>query len=164
MSEKRKESLLKNRAKSVYLYNKDLTLLYYRASSQNELKSKLKISPESSRNCIKTGALYLDYFKITGELIPEASQASITLSELKDLIQINREEHRVKNLKIGQGYNSIKVSVQSETSGEVAILPNISAASSYLRAKGIVVDPATITKYLDSGKVYKGYLFISKPD
>lgn len=160
IDQKRKEAKLRsNGAKYVYLYNNDLTVLYYTAVSQNALKSELNISHDSSRNCIKTGALYVNYFKIMEELIPEASQASITLSELKYFIQIKRGEHRVKYLKIGRVSNSIKVSVQSNSSGEVAILSSISAASSYLRAKGVVVDPSTITKYLDSGKVYKGYLF-----
>lgn len=106
---KRKEALLKNKATAVYLYNRDLTVLYYSASSSNALKSELKISMDSSINCIRTGDLYLDYFRITKELVPGVDLASISLNDLKDLLETKRQECRNKNLKLGFGYAAIKV-------------------------------------------------------
>lgn len=178
---KRKDVLLNNRAKPIYLYNKDLTILYYTSNSYSALNSVLRISPESARNCIKTGSLYLGYFSIKPELVPGISDISISLGELKDLLLNKRKEHRLKSLKKGQGSGNIALSVlcnesklplgggevpdpegQAPRGGLEKDFSSISAACTYLRSEGTVINPTTITKYLDSGKVYKGYLFIRR--
>jgi hypothetical protein len=61
IEQKRKEALHKNRAETIYMYNSDLTVLYYTACSQTALRSVLGIIHESIRNFIKTGSAYLGF-------------------------------------------------------------------------------------------------------
>jgi hypothetical protein len=59
IEQKRKEVISNSRASSVYLYNKDLTVLYYTAPSQNALRLELGIVLGTIGNCIRTGSLFL---------------------------------------------------------------------------------------------------------
>lgn len=159
MDLKRKEKLLNNRAKSIYLYNKDLTIFYYMSNSQSALRSALGISADSVRNCINTGSLYLDYFSIKSEPVAGVTEISISFTEFKDLLISKRKEHRLKSLKLGSRSGSINISVIYKESGLVKDFPSITSASKYLKSEGITVDAATITKYLNSDVAYKGFLF-----
>lgn len=166
ISLKRKEKLLNNGAQSIYLYNKDLTILYYMSNSQRALHSALGISADSVRNCLKTGSLYLDFFAIKWELVPGISYTSISLDleKLNILLLKKRKEYKLKYLKKGFGYGNIAISVLCNESGLVKDFPSISAACAYLKSEGSIINPTTITKYLDSGKLYKGFIFKKKED
>lgn len=139
IDQKRKLALLKNRANPVYIYNKDSTTLYYSALSLNALEADLGLSHRTSRNCIKTGLLYANCFRITSELIPEASLASMPVSELKALLKVKRLEAYSEKLKGSDGLGSRAISVQSEISGEVEVFSSITAASAYLKTKGTAI-------------------------
>nr|YP_009568454.1 hypothetical protein [Drechslerella brochopaga]QBL02535.1 hypothetical protein [Drechslerella brochopaga] len=73
IDEKRKILLYKsNKAKSIYLYNNDLTILYYSAESQNALRMELGIVHDSMRKSLKDNISFLDFFKFTNYLEPSA--------------------------------------------------------------------------------------------
>ena len=81
------------------------------------------------------------------------------LTELKDLLQNKRKEFRLKSLKKGFGFGSVNLSVLYVASGLEKQFSSISASCAHLRSEGTVINPTTITKYLYSGKAYKGYIF-----
>lgn len=146
-----------NGARPVFIYNEDLTVLYYTAASMNALSLELGIAHDSSNKCIRTGALYLDFLKITTELVYGVNQASISLDELKELLQTKRREKNLRSLSSGRGKNAIPIVVTTESNGETKWFSSTSAASLYLKEKGTPIFVGTITKYLKNGKAYKGY-------
>jgi hypothetical protein len=156
---KRREALFKVNGKPICVYNEDWTILYYSAISLNALKKDLGLMHETSNKYINTDLLYLDCFRLATELKPEARQSSMPISELKDLIKAKRQEARVTNLKDYAGHGKIGISVQSEITGEVKILPSYAAALEYLRSKGTNMSFKTLIKYLEGGVAYKGYIF-----
>lgn len=54
-----------NQGKNVYLYDKEGLTLYYSSKSFNQIKGDLGIHIITCKNCIKTGQLFLDFFKIS---------------------------------------------------------------------------------------------------
>ena len=88
IEEKRKEVKSKNRAASLYLYDKDSTILYHSAISQSALQSDLGIAPGGVRRCIKEGSLLFDCFVITEVEVSAARHfSSLSLTELKELVK-----------------------------------------------------------------------------
>lgn len=113
----------------------------------------------TARKLIDTGLLYHGCFILASEFKPEARQSSMSTSELKDLMKVKRQEAQRIKLKDYAGAGKKGISVQSEITGEVVVFPSYTAAFDYLRSKGVNIASRTLNKYLESGKVYKGYTF-----
>ena len=159
LDSKRREALLKNRAKPIYIYNEDSTILYISAISFNAIYKDLGLCHHTACKLIDTGLLYHGCFILTSEFKPEARQSSMSTSELKDLMKAKRQEAQRINLKEYAGAGKKGISIQSEITGEVVVFPSYTAAFDYLRSKGVNMASRTLYKYLESGKVYKGYTF-----
>jgi hypothetical protein len=68
-----------NQGKNVYLYDQEGLTLYYSSKSFNQIKGDLGIHITTCKNCIKTGQLFLDFFKISDSPIEGATLIFLNL-------------------------------------------------------------------------------------
>ena len=150
LDEKRKLRITSNRP--VYIYNKDLTILYYKVGSTSLLSKDLGINirkGDSIKNYIGTEASILN-FKLRYELIFGSENKSLTLDEMKKLVTHMKDQVF--------GHNK-QIYIECLESGEVITVRSIDRAIHYLKQKGINTTAVTIKNNLEKSKYFKGYFF-----
>jgi len=75
-----------NQGTKIYLYDLEGKTLYYSSKSLNQIQGDLGIHPNTCRNCLKEGKIYLNFFKITSTFIEGANTANLNVPELASLI------------------------------------------------------------------------------
>jgi hypothetical protein len=150
LDEKRKLKTTSNRP--VYVYNKDLTILYYKVTSTSLLSRDLGINVrkgDSIKNYIGTEASILN-FKLSYVLNSGSKNKLLTLDEMKKLVVYMKDQ--------AFGHNK-QISIQCLESGEVITVRSVDRTVSYLKEKGISTTAVTIKNYLEKSKSFKGYFF-----
>lgn len=147
------------RPHNVYLYDLEGKTLYYSCSSFSRLKEDLGIHYNTFKKCLKQGNSYLNFFRIT-DTLEDAKKSDLNLIELNSLIA---EKQKLKNKSMtfsGKRYTKSKLIIIKEVvTGDTLDFPNILAVVSYLESKNNKINRNSITKYLNTGKPFKGYLF-----
>lgn len=79
-------------SKTLYIYNRDITILYYSSNKQNEFINKFQINYNTFTKHLIKGTYYLDKYVFTRERVEEAVQASLAKGdiELKEMLTIDR--------------------------------------------------------------------------
>ena len=100
-----------NQGKNIYLYDQEGLTLYYSSKSFNQIKGDLGIHIITCKNCIKTGQLFLDFFKISDSSIEGAIKADISFSELTNLICEKRKKFLSQTFKKS---NSLELTIKDK--------------------------------------------------
>lgn len=99
MSEEMREKLLayaRQRGTTVFMYDKDLILLYIFYSKQ-QMYNSISIHHSYLDNCLYSGVLYLDNFLFSLDIIEQSIKTKLlTLQEVKELVTEKRNTHVVK--------------------------------------------------------------------
>lgn len=130
--------------------------MYYCGKSLNTIKGVLGIHYVTCTNCIKNGDNYLNFFKITDTPIDGAEKTNLSIPQIIDLIDTKKTEMLKKT---SSSKFSKSISIKKENEEEIKEFSSITATVNYLQSKGIIANRNQITKFLDSGKPYKGYIF-----
>lgn len=149
-SEKRKLRTTTNRP--VYIYNKDLTILYYEVASSGLLSSLLNINVrkgDSIKNYIGTGNPILN-FKLSYNRIFASKNKLLTLNKMKQLIASMKSKVF--------GYNK-QISIHCIENDKYITVRSIRRTVSYLRERGINTTAATIKKNLEKAMPFQGFFF-----
>jgi hypothetical protein len=145
-----------DQGKAVYLYSLDYKVLYFCASSLNEIKGVLGIHHATCTKCIKTGDSYLDYFRISSDSLNDVEKTKLSLQELLDLIDTKKTEALKKNT---SAKFSKPIFIRKEDQEETLEFSSITMTVKYLKDINIQADRNQIAKCLDTNKPYKGYIF-----
>ena len=162
------------RPHKIYLYDSEGKILYYSCDSYSKLQKDLGIHYTTFKKCLQQGNNYLIFFKITDTPLffikkrGEDGKNSVATAGL-NLIQLNSliaEKQMLKNKSMtfsGKRYsNSKSILIKEVTTGNIRDFTNILTAVSYLEDINNKINRNTITKYLNTGKPFKGYLFYEK--
>lgn len=145
-----------NQGNPIYLYNLKGDTLYYYSKSLNQIQDDLGIHPNTCKSCLK-GNNYLNFFKITDIRIEGANSANLSVSELSNLISEKKKEFLSSTYKAKFSQIIIIKNIETE---EILEFPSILATVNYFKNNNITVDRNKIAKILNTGEVYKGYIFI----
>lgn len=146
-----------NQGTKIYLYDLDGKTLYYSSKSLNQIQGDLGIHPNTCRNCLKEGKIYLNFFKITNTLIKDARMAGLNNPELFSLIS------EKKILYLSQASRekfSLSVVMKESGTGKIKKFSSIIDIIKHFKNKNIIMDRNKIAKVLNTGESYKGYIFI----
>ena len=98
MSIEARERLRKQRGIPVYIYKADDFTLLYVFDSKQHMYDSIGIHHNSLNDCLNTGAIYLDTFFLSLDLIEESTKTNfLTLDEFKSLVTNKRDVYNVKH-------------------------------------------------------------------
>lgn len=144
---------------NIYLYDLEGKTLYYTSKSLNQIKGDLGIHHTTCTNCIKKGNSFLNFFKITNTLIEGAKNSNL---KPYDLVHLILEKRKLFLSNFFKEKVSLPIIIQDVKTGDNRDFTSITAAVRYLKSINIKTDRNLITKYLDTGESYKGYLYYKK--
>jgi hypothetical protein len=154
-------------AKSMFMYNRDKTILYYSSTQQIDFIKNLNISHFTFSKHLKNGSYYLKKYLFTRE--PELNAKVKEISIIKLALQLEKDRKLFnKNKPINSlskpilmclDNNSI-ISEKGDSSQDKEMLFfSIGKGVQHLRSKGFPATQTTLVKYVDTGKSYYGYIF-----
>lgn len=101
MAQEMRERLRKQKGTPVYVYKAENLTLLHVFDSKQYMYDIISIHHKSLQNCLDIGTLYLDFFFLSLDLLETESETDnvklLTLNEIKTLVNLKRELHKVKH-------------------------------------------------------------------
>lgn len=148
-----------SRHKSLYMYNRDKSILYYHSSQQKDFISKLSISHFTFTKHLENGTFYLGKYLFLREKIDSAKVINMTLAEIA--LMLNRDRINFNKKKPINSLSKAVVLIDV-LSKEVLSFESLGECTRFLKSKGHYANHTTLAKYLDTDLTYKGYLCKTK--
>lgn len=143
------DRLRKQRGTPVYIYSiEDFTLLYIFESKQH-MYNIINIHHNTLSNCLSTGAIYLDSFFFSIDIIEESESTNLlNLEEIKQLVYDKRSLYDIKH----PASKSIFAEFKGDSS-KILVFPSLNSLATHLNG-----DRQTIREYLkgDKSGYYRG--------
>jgi hypothetical protein len=143
-------------AKSLYMYNRDMSILYYSSTQQIDFIRKFNIHHTTFTKHLNNGTYYLGKYLFLREPVLTAKVKDTNDSDLSLML----EKDRLK-FNINKPLNSLTkpiVLTDVNNTSNIIMLPSLGKCIEYLKNKGLPANKITLNKYINSGKAYHGYL------
>lgn len=143
-------------SKSLYMYNRDMTNLYFFSTQQIDFIRKLNIHHTTFTKHLENGTFYLGKYLF--------SRMPVLTAKVKDMSYLDLclmlEKDRVKYNKNKPLNSSSKAVILTDVNNleNTIVLPSLGKCVEYLQDKGLSASQVSLVKYINSGKAYKGYL------
>jgi hypothetical protein len=142
-------------AKSLYMYNRDQTILYYSSIFQKDFINNLNICHFTFTKHLKKGTYYLGKYFFSRKPVLSAKIKNISVLELALQLEKDRKKFN-KNKPI----NSLSKSVLLiDINNNSKLFFSIGKCIEYLRKKGFPATQTTLVKYINTNKTYYDYIF-----
>lgn len=142
-------------AKSLYLYNRDQSILYYFTLQQKDFISKLNISHFTFTKHLTKGTFYLGKYLFLRERVDTAKVTEMTLPEIAIMLQQDRVKFNRSKPVNSSSKSVLLINIESK---EEIVLESLGKCVKFFSSKGFPVSQATIVKRLDTNITYHGYI------
>ena len=142
-------------AKSLYMYNRDKSILYFSSTQQIDFIRKLNIHDTTFTKHLLNGTYYLGKYLFLREPVLTAKVNDLSESDLSLMLEKDRFKfNKTKPL------NSLTKAVELvEVNTNISIvLPSLGKCVEFFKNKGLPSNHKTLNKCINSGKAYNGYL------
>ena len=151
-------------AKSLFMYNRDKTILYYFSPQQKDFIINLNISHFTFSKHLKNGSYYLGKYLFSREPVLNVKVSDISILELALQLEKDRKLFN-KNKPLNSLSKTVLMRLDNNTfSKEIKgdsqnmLFFSIGKCVEHLRGKGLPATQTTLVKYIDTGKSYHGYI------
>ena len=142
-------------AKSLYMYNRDQSILYYFTLQQKDFISKLNISHFTFTKHLTKGTFYLGKYLFLRERVDTAKVTEMTLPEIAIMLQQDRVKFNRSKPVNSLSKSVLLINIESK---EEIVLESLGKCVKFFSSKGFPVSQATIVKRLDTNITYHGYI------
>ena len=142
-------------AKSLYMYNRDQSILYYFTLQQKDFISKLNISHFTFTKHLTKGTFYLGKYLFLRERVDTAKVTEMTLPEIAIMLQQDRVKFNRSKPVNSLSKSILLINIESR---EEIVLESLGKCVKFFSSKGFQVSQATIVKRLDTNITYHGYI------
>ena len=142
-------------AKSLYMYNRDMSILYYSSPQQINFIRKLNLHHTTLTKHLNHGTYYLGKYLFLRQPVLTAKVKNLNDSDLSRMLEKDRLKfNKTKSL------NSLAkpVSLTKVNTGEQIVLPSLGKCVEFLKKEGKPANQITLNKYIDVEKAYHGYI------
>ncbi len=143
-------------SKSLYLYNRDMTILYFFSTKQIDFIRTLNVHHTTFSKHLENGTYYLGKY-----LFLRVPVLTARVKDMSDLdLALMLEKDRVKYNK-NKPLNSLSkpiILTDLNNLENTIVLSSLGKCVEYLHNKGLSASQVTLVKHINLGKAYKGYL------
>jgi len=145
-----------NNGKSIFMYNRDMSLLYYNTSEQINLIQNLNIHHTTFLKHLKNGTYYLGKYKFLREPVLTAKVKDMSDSDLALMLEKDRVKFN-KNKPINSLSKPVLLTNVKDPNNSIT-LSSLGKCVEYFQNKGLSVHQTTLVRQINSGKAYHGYI------
>jgi hypothetical protein len=143
-------------AKTLYMYNRDKTLLYYYSTQQIDFIRNFNVHHTTFTKHLNNGTYYLGKYLFLREpvltaKVKDMSDLDLALMLLKDRVKFNKKKP------LGSLTKPILLT-DVNNSNNIKLLPSLGKCVKYFQNKGLPAYQNTLVKHINSGQAYNGYI------
>ena len=142
-------------ARSLYMYNRDMSILYYSSTQQIDFIRKFNIHHTTFTKHLNNGTYYLGKYLFLREPVLTAKVKDISDSDLYLMLEKDRLKY---NINKPLNSSAKPVELTNISTNNIIILSSLGKCIEYLKDKGLPANHITLIKYINLGKAYHGYL------
>jgi hypothetical protein len=142
-------------AKPLYMYNRDMSILYFSSLQQIDFIRKLNIHHTTFTKHLNNGSYYLGKYLFLREPVLTAKVKHMNDSDLffmlgKDRLKFNKNK----------ALNSLtkQVSLRNVDTNNTIVFASLGKSVEFLNNGGLPANQITLNKYIKSEKAYHGYI------
>lgn len=142
-------------AKSLFMYNRDLSILYYSSTKQIDFIRELGVHHSTFTKHLTNGTFYLGKYVFSNEFVETAQKVDLSKFDLLNMLEKDRAKFN-----INKPVNSLSISVVliDASTQEKQFFLSLGSALKFLKDKGYRADQRTLVKRLDTDILYYGYI------
>lgn len=143
-------------SKSLYMYNRDMTILYFFSTQQIDFIRKLNVHHTTFTKHLENGTYYLGKYLFSREAVLTANVKDMSDLDLALMLEKDRAKYN-----INKPVNSLsKPVILTDVNNleNTVVLPSLGKCVEYLHNKGLPASQVTLVKHINLGKAYNGYL------
>jgi hypothetical protein len=150
-------------SKSLYMYNRDMTILYFFSTKQIDFIRKLNIHHTTFSKHLENGTYYLGkYLFLTVPVltakVKDMSDLDLALMLEKDRVKYNKDKPLNSLSKPLNSLSKPIILIDVNNAKNTVVLNSLGKCVEYLHSKGLSASRVTLIKHINSGKAYNGYL------
>jgi hypothetical protein len=145
-----------NNGKSVFIYNRDMSILYYYTSEQINLIGNFNIHRTTLTKHLNNGTYYLGKYKFLREPVLTAKVKDMSNLDLALMLEKDRVKYN-KNKSLNSLSKPVRLTYVDNLENTI-VLPSLGKCVEYLHNKGLSASQVTLVKHINLGKAYNGYL------
>ena len=140
--------------KSLYMYNRDMTILYFSSTKQIDFIRKINVHHTTFTKHLENGTYYLGKYLFSR--VPVLSAKVKDMSDLDLMLEKDRVKYN-KNKPLNSLSKPVRL-IDVNNPENIIVLPSLGKCLEFLHNKGLPGSQVTLVKYINLGKSYKGYL------
>lgn len=140
-------------AKSLFMYNRDGSICYYKSTKQIDFVRTLGIHKVTLMKHLEQGTYYLNKYLFSMEELPNAEQSDMTVEQVATMLDIDR----VTNNKKTQVYFIVAVTLINIETKEEHKFPSLGTAVKFLKNASYRADQRTLVKRINTNIPYHGF-------
>ena len=143
-----------SKAKPLYMYNRDKTILYYSSIQQKDFITNLNIHYVTFNKHLKKGTYYLGKYLFTREPALKVKVTNISITDLALMLEKDRIKYNKTYLKISKSV----MLINEKDSNKTEVFSSLGKCVEYFKSKGLPVTQVTLIKHINTDKTYQGYI------
>lgn len=141
--------------KSLYMYNRDMSILYYSSTQQIDFIRKFNIHHTTFTKHLNNATYYLGKYLFTREPVLTAKVKDLNSLELSSMLEKDRLKFNINKPLMSLAKPIVLTDANNKN--DVIVLPSLGKCIEYLKNKSLPANQITLIKYINSGKSYHGY-------
>ena len=142
-------------AKSLYMYNRDMSILYYSCTRQIDFIRKFNIHHTTLTKHLNNATYYLGKYLFLREAVLTAKVEDLSDLDLSSMLEKDRLKFNI-NKPLTSLAKPIVLRDVNKINNTI-MLPSLAKCIKYFKSKGIPANKITLIKYINTGKNYHGY-------
>jgi len=143
-------------AKSLYMYNRDMSILYYSSVQQIDFIRKFNIHHTTFTKHLNNGTYYLGKYLFLRETVLTAKVKDMSDSDLALMLEKDRVKFN-KNKPINSLSKPVLLTNVKDPNNSIT-LSSLGKCVEYFQSKGLSAHQTTLVRQINSGKAYHGYI------
>jgi hypothetical protein len=144
-------------SKPLYMYNRDKSVLYHSSTQQLDFIKQLNIAHTTLTKHLKNGTYYLGKYSFSRELVFTARCLNLSLADLTVQLQKDRIKFN-KNKPLNSSSKPILL-IDPTNSCNNKEFVSLGKCVDYMKGLGLPASQKTLTKNVNTGKLYNGFIF-----
>ena len=144
-----------SKTKSLYMYNRDMSILYYSSTQQIDFIRKFNIHHTTFTKHLNNATYYLGKYLFTREPVLTAKVKDLNYLDLSSMLEKDRLKFNINKPLISLPKPIVLTDANNKN--DVIVLPSLGKCIEYLKNKSLPANQITLIKYINSGKSYHGY-------
>jgi hypothetical protein len=143
-------------SKSLYMYNRDMTILYFFSTQQIDFIRKLNVHHTTFSKHLEKGTFYLGKYLFSR--VPVLTAKVKDMSDLDLMLMLEKDRVKYNKNKPLNSLSKPVILTDVNNLENTIVLPSLGKCVEYLQNKGLSASQVTLVKHINSATAYNGYL------